>query len=186
MRFLGVGLSKTGTTSLHRALQILGFKSIHYDTVRLTRVIFGQNNAPNFRIYDDVDAVSDIPSALFYREFADVYPDLKFILTVRDENDWWVSIRNHLRRFPVRSEADNPFKWRLRHYVFGSATPREFLFKKRFRDHNQAVIATVSQDRLLIMNVAAGDGWEALCDFVGRTVPKGTPFPAANRTPANF
>ncbi|MFZ5789775.1 MAG: sulfotransferase family protein [Pseudomonadota bacterium] len=181
MQFLGVGLSKTGTSSLHRAMRILGFKSLHYDAVRLKNVILGIDNSPDFKIYDDLDVVSDLPSAFFYKEFARAYPNLKFILTVRDEDEWWVSIRNHYRRHPVRSERDNPFRWHLRHYVYGSAIPNEFLFKKRFRDHNQAVMATIQADRLLVMNITAGDGWAALCDFVERPQPRGVPFPVANR-----
>ncbi len=43
MKVLGVGLSRTGTLSLHAALEILGLKSLHYDTVRLNDVLDGGN-----------------------------------------------------------------------------------------------------------------------------------------------
>src|SRR5262245_49667382 len=98
MRILGVGLSKTGTTSLHRALCRLGFKSLHFDDQRLNDVIVGTNDTPDFRRYDDLDAVLDIPAACFFEELMHAYPDCKCILTVRDENQWWRSIESHFKR----------------------------------------------------------------------------------------
>ena len=68
MKILGVGLSRTGTKSLTRALEILEFTAIHNDRERLTPIILGVENNPDFRVYDDVDAVTDLPSAYFFRE----------------------------------------------------------------------------------------------------------------------
>ncbi len=77
MEILGAGLSRTGTKSLTRALDILGFTTIHNDRKRLNPVIFGIDNTPNFRVYDDVDAVTDLPSAYFFRELLHAYPTAK-------------------------------------------------------------------------------------------------------------
>lgn len=77
MKVLGVGLSKTGTVSLHTALGILGLNAMHYDTHRLNRVLDGSDPAPNFRIYDDFDAVTDLPAAAFYDELLQTYPQAK-------------------------------------------------------------------------------------------------------------
>ena len=68
MKILGVGLSRTGTMSLTLALRRLGLKAMHYDRVRLNDILDGSNPDPDFHRYDDVDAVTDIPSAYFYRE----------------------------------------------------------------------------------------------------------------------
>ena len=65
MKILGVGLSRTGTMSLTIALHKLGFRAIHYDRVRLNDILDGSSRNPDFRRYDDVDAVLDIPSAYF-------------------------------------------------------------------------------------------------------------------------
>ena len=101
MKILGVGLGRTGTMSLTLALRRLGFRAMHYDRVRLNDVLHGSNTAPDFRRYDDVDAVLDVPSAYFYRELLDAYPEAKAILTVRDVEAWWKSIERHVNvHFP--------------------------------------------------------------------------------------
>ncbi len=181
MQILGAGLSKTGTTSLHRALGILGLRSLHYDTHRLNDVVMGLNPSPDFRRYDDVDAVLDIPAACFFTELLAAYPTAKCILTTRDEDRWWNSIRLHFNeKSPVTSPAQEPFKWALRNFVYGSAEATEFLFRKRFREHNDRVLQSVPPERLLVMNVPAGDDWQALCNFLEMPLPD-LPFPHQNR-----
>lgn len=189
MKVLGVGLSRTGTTSLHRALRLLGFKSLHYDTVRLNDVLDGSNREPNFRCYDDVDAVSDIPAALFYRELLTAYPSAKAILTVRDPDSWWRSVQLYFTQtFPVPPAIDLRPPWNLtsfraavRDLAYGSSTPKEFLYRKRFVEHNARVQAEIPGQRLLVIDIVGGEGWERLCPFLDVPVPK-LPFPHINRT----
>jgi hypothetical protein len=181
MKILGVGLSKTGTTSLHRALGMLGYHSLHYDQHRLNDIIDGTNRFPDFRRYDDVDAVLDIPTACFFEELTQAYPDCKCILTLREEDQWWRSIEEHFnRKSPVPSPQHDLFKWRVRHYVYGAATAHEFLFRKKYRQHNDNVLRTVPAHRLLVMDITAGDGWERLCPFLGISAPP-LAFPHDNR-----
>src|SRR5262245_29709336 len=159
MKILGVGLSKTATTSLHRALGILGFRSLHYDDHRLNDILDGSNNHPDFRRYDDIDAVLDIPSAYFFEELMQAYPECKCILTVRDADQWWKSIERHFnQKSPVSSREHNPVKWHIRNYLFGSSVAHEFLFRKRYRQHNDHVMRTVPPERLLRVDITAGDG----------------------------
>jgi len=181
MRILGVGLSKTGTTSLYRALSLLGFRSLHYDDRRLNDVVDGSNPHPDFHRYNDVDAVLDIPTAVFYEELLEAYRECRCILSIRDENEWWESIRAHFNdRRPIACREQAPFKWDLRHYVYGSARATEFLFRKRFRQHNRQVCDRVPPERLLVIDVTAGEGWEKLCPFLGVDAPA-APFPHQNR-----
>jgi hypothetical protein len=198
MKILGVGLSRTGTLSLTRALRQLGFNALHYDRLRLNDVLDGTNPSPDFRRYDDVDAVTDIPSAHFYRELLQAYPSCKAILTLRDVESWWVSVSRHVNvHFPYRPPrvfgydsrlralgarpltdpgADNHFKMLLLNCVYGSTIALEYLYKKKYREHNERVQREVSPDRLLVMDLTAGDGWDKLCGFLGLPVPD-MPFP---------
>ena len=198
MKVLGVGLGRTGTLSLHRAFQILRFKSIHYDQVRLTDILDGSNPHPNFRRYDDVDAVTDIPTAFFYREILEAYPECKAVLTVRDVESWWKSSIKHNAQDPVaepslwdRTRAlvsaetaarlkRHRFKTNVRNYVYGSAVPREFLYKRKFLEYYERVPSEIPPSRLLVMNITAGDGWELLCPFLGVPIPS-EPFPHENK-----
>jgi hypothetical protein len=202
MKILGVGLSKTGTTSLAHAVRLLGFSSIHYDQQRLTPLLLGRDPSPDFRVYDDVDAVFDIPSAYFYRELLAAYPESRAILSVRDLEGWWRSIERHfnqerrvtapggrdylraLVRGPARlraQEAEIAFRTNLRNCVYGSTDAREFVFKKKFIEHNERVRQEVDPARLLVIDVTAGQGWPELCSFLDIPIPN-VPFPHSNIT----
>lgn len=200
MKILGVGLSKTGTMSLTMALRLVGFKAMHYDRIRLNDVLDGSNPRPDFRRYDDVAAVTDIPSAYFYRELLDAYPEARAILTVRDVESWWSSVSHHVNvQFPlpqhldcarwtqplgssprVDPDAHARFMMLLHNYVYGSPTAHEFLWKKKYLDHNESVVQQVPSERLLVMDITAGDGWDKLCRFLDIPVPD-VPFPHLHR-----
>jgi hypothetical protein len=181
MKILGVGLSKTGTTSLHRAMIILGFSSIHYDTERLKDVLDGSNPRPDFRRYDDIDAVTDLPTAYFYDELLIAYPMCNCILTIRNEDDWWESIRYHVNeRYAPEGGKRTKLNSQVLNYVYGSAEAHEFLYRKKYREHNERVLAKIPGDRLLVMDLAAGDGWEKLCPFLGVAIPAAL-FPHEHR-----
>jgi hypothetical protein len=183
VRVLGVGLSRTGTTSLTKALEILGYRSLHYDQDRLRNIIFGHLASPDFRVYDDYDAVTDLPTAFFYRELLEAYPDCKAILTVRDIDAWWHSMKCHYDRYGHSWEkrVDKHFNFvrDVRNIAYGSYIPREYLYKKRFTEHNEQVLKEVNSDRLLVMDITAGDGWDRLCSFLGEPAPD-TAFPFLN------
>ena len=72
-KILGIGLSRTGTTSLHLAMGMLGYRSIHCP--RLDRL--GE-------ILEHYQAAVDTPIACSFRELDLCYPDSLFILTIRD------------------------------------------------------------------------------------------------------
>ena len=76
-KVLGVGLSKTGTSSLSAALTILGYRTVHYPPLDRLR-----------ELLDDSDAATDTPVACSFRELDRQYPGSRFILTVRDPDSW--------------------------------------------------------------------------------------------------
>ena len=181
MKILGVGLSKTGTTSLNEALKILGLNSLHWEPERLREVLDGSDSKPDFRYYDDVDAVTDLPAAYFYDELLEAYPETKCILTIRDETDWWKSIEAYFNKtYPAKSLEEDFLGCRERNYIYGSTTAYEFLYRKKYREHNERVISKVPSHQLLVMNIIAGDGWETLCPFLDVPTPS-VPFPHINK-----
>jgi hypothetical protein len=188
--------------SLTLALRRLGFRTKHYDRERLNDILDGSNPNPDFRRYDDVDAVTDIPSAYFYRELLAAYPAAKAILTVRDVESWWRSMERHVnvdfpylppkvfgydqRRRTLGASpltdpgAHNHFMMLLRNCVYGSTIALEYPYKKKYLDHNAAVVRDVPPERLLVMDITAGDGWQKLCGFLGLPAPD-LPFPHEHR-----
>jgi hypothetical protein len=166
--------------SLARALAMLGLRTLHNDMKRLNDILDGSTPRPDFRRYDDVDAVVDLPSAWFFEELLDAYPEAKCILTVRDEDSWWESVSAHTGEiFTMTAREREPVRWDLRLHAYGSADPREFTYRKRYREHNARVRAVVPPERLLVLDIVGGDGWQPLCRFLDLPVPA-EPFPHGN------
>ena len=57
---------------------------------------------------------------------------------------------------------------------------KEARLKKMYKEHNENVIAKVPSDRLLVWNVK--DGWEPLCDFLGKDLPTEAKFEIMKKT----
>jgi hypothetical protein len=182
MKILGVGLSRTGTLSLCEALKILGFNSIHWEPERLRDIIMGENNNPSFRRYDDVDAVTDLPASIFYKEIKKAYPECKFILTIRDENSWYRSIEYHYNICVPINMKNDPTSLteakKTQNYIYGSSDPTEFLYKKKFREHNESIIK--QYPNTLVMNIENDANWETLCGYLKMPIPN-IPFPHKNK-----
>lgn len=201
LKYICAGLSRTGTTSFHHAMEALGFSSLHYDTERLWDVVCGKNNNPSFRVYDDLDVICDLPAPIYLSELMNAYPEAKVVLTVRDTDGWWKSIHARFAGHPIkkvsplgrfamargwsawpgrRHDQSRMFKAAARTLAYGSSTPQAESYKRKYELFNQHVIDSVSPEKLLVMNICAGDGWEKLCPFVGCEIPT-TPFPRSNK-----
>ena len=178
---IGVGLSRTGTTSLNEALRTLGIKSIHYQPHLLEDALWGRDQ--NFRVYDHVEAVTDLPAAHFYREISTAYPNSKLILTIREENSWFQSVSHHYRtiedRINLLQTTEETKNWlkktsrQIRKVVYGSEkVTKEYI--EKYKTHNESVNAD------LTMDITEGDGWEKLCNFLNKPIPN-TPFPYKNK-----
>ena len=84
-KIFGIGLSRTGTQSLSRALRTLEYRTAHYPNIvyyRLGRADIDINEVKKY------DAVTDIPVARFYKELDIAFPGSKFILTIRNAKKW--------------------------------------------------------------------------------------------------
>lgn len=179
MKIFGIGLSKTGTTSLAAALEILGYRTRDYpgltsytpdDLASIDPLLLAQN-----------EALTDTPIPSFYRELDRQFPGSKFILTVRDMDGWLLSCKKQFT--PKLAEKQNEAHNLLFMDLYGTTVFDEELFRRgyqRFVDGVRQHFKDRPQD-LLVLDVAGGDGWDALCAFLGKPVPD-IPFPKANVT----
>jgi tetratricopeptide (TPR) repeat protein len=171
-KIFGIGLSRTGTTSLHWALGMLGFRSIHYP--------------PADRLSDylhNYDAATDTPVACNFRELDDACLGSRFILTVRDSNSW---ISSAERFFLERPEPRDRWERAVRIKTYGALQWDRDLFMHAYHRHI-ADVADYFRNRpnaLLIMNIVAGEGWNVLCPFLGIAM-QDVPFPHANHQDSN-
>ena len=122
----------------------------------------------------------------FLAQLADHYPEAKVLLTVRDPDKWFESTRETILSENIRElVALTPDQAFFNETVFkdyvGHFGDRAFI-TDYFRRHNEAVIAAIPKERLLVYEIE--QGWEPLCAFLGLPVPN-TPFPHVN-TRAEF
>jgi Sulfotransferase domain len=171
-KVFGIGFHKTGTTSLAKALTILGYRVTGPNGVDDPEI--AQNvYAMAFGLAEKFDAFQDNPWPILYRELDKEFPNSKFVLTIRPTTAWIKSIENHF------AEEDTP----MRKWIYGVGHPRgnETIYIDRYERHNREVVGYFAgRDKdLLIMDVTRGEGWEKLCQFLREPIPS-VSFPCAN------
>ena len=172
-KVFGIGFHKTGTKSLSKALEILGYKVC--GTV-------GTNN-PNIKeevhqlaydLVDKYDAFQDNPWPILYKELDQKYPGSKFILVIRPVDSWIKSIVTHFRT------RNSP----MRELIYGVGHPKgnEQIYIERYERHNREVIEYF-KDRpndLLVIHLKEGNLWGKICPFLGKEIPD-VEFPHVNK-----
>ena len=174
MRVYGIGLSKTGTTSLSAALEILGIESVH-NPEDLLSVDSNGKLVIDLEQAEAYPSLTDVPAARFFRELDNCFPGSKFILTTRDQEAWLRSCADHFHRVFGGIVAQ-----RLTEEIYGTTVFDSGLFAKAYEDHFSSVIdyfAGREQD-LLILDTAEPDKWRLICDFLNLPVPE-EDFPAS-------
>jgi len=190
---IGAGYGRTGTLSLKRALELLGYNKCHHmievihkpgETDRWLDAIV-QDDADWDALFEGFQACVDWPACHVYRALADYYPDAKVILTVRDPLEWFHSmtattlnvIRPRLadamahpggRNLGIELVVKGAFDGIIDDPAHGAAM---------FNRHTREVIDSIPAERLLVFDVR--EGWEPLCAFLGKPVPREA-FPRVN------
>jgi hypothetical protein len=179
-RVFGIGLGKTGTSSCHKALELLGYRCLHSGGVETAASVLRaiDESRPLLHYLDpEVDAFTDVLPIRVYFHLADVqYPGSKFVLTVRDRQQWLESLRRHVERNQERKAAGELQD------QFDLGTVDVDGWATEYRRHEAVVRGYFAHrpDDLLVLDIAAGDAWEPLCEFLGHPVPD-TRFPHENR-----
>ncbi len=199
---IGAGFGRTGTMSLKAALELLGFGPCYHMTemvrnpshFRLWTAARDGEQVDWRRLYARYRATVDWPGCLYYRELLAAFPQAKVILTVRDPERWYDSVRDTLFSLKTASDsqlaaaaraAGRPIPVQYENRIWtdtfaGRFTDREYAIGVYLR-HNEQVRRTVPADRLLEYQVSRG--WPPLCDFLQVPQPE-QPFPRLNDTQA--
>jgi len=174
-KVFGIGFPRTGTMSLVRALNLLGIRSLHNPVPLLT--------ALDHPLLQSFDGFADNPLPLIYPQLDARFPGSRFILTDRDVEGWLGSVRWMLSAGRTHGNWDaRPAIVAMHTALYGAAVFDADRFRDRFLRHRRDVHAYFAGRRhdLLIMDLARGDGWDPLCRFLERPVPR-RPFPHDNR-----
>jgi hypothetical protein len=177
MKVFGIGMQRTGTTSLVKGLNMLGIKACHFPG----ELLYNLDNP----IITKFQGFADNPVPLLYRQLDSRHPNSKFILTIRDEQEWLKSMRW------LFTEGREVFRWdskKVRDLIrdihtglYGTTTFEETVFLEKYRAHRQDVL-TYFADRpeaLLTLDLTQGNAFEKLCPFLDRPIPR-RPFPRQN------
>lgn len=178
-KVFGVGLHKSGTSSLRIALEELGYRVCGPNRQLLRAIRKGDYSSVD-GIVSCFDAFEDLPWPLIFKYLFERYGNsAKFVLTTRISAErWFASIESHARTSGPLSDT-----WRL---VYDTYRPfgRMEQYIRKYISHNTQVREFFSErgagDRLLELCFERGDGWVKLCEFLGEPVPD-IPFPHTNR-----
>ena len=183
---IGAGFGRTGTESMKLALEALGKGPCHHmkevlassEQIALWRSA-AQGDLPEWEeAFAGYNSAVDWPTAYFWRELSEYYPDAKVLLTVRRADSWYESMTNTI--FKTLKASTDPASIGLKligEGVFGGRLDDRAhaiaVYEKNIAD----VQAAFTQERLLTYHLS--EGWEPLCQFLGEPVPN-IPFPRSN------
>ena len=164
----GIGLSKTGTTSLFAALGMLGYRAATYRHFRSLGVEGWFQDDFGVDYLAGYDAATDLPLASYYPQLDSRYPGSLFILTVRDVESWLDSARRHFTNEPASA-----FGRDVRLVAYGISGFDESRFRFVYEAHLRNVTEYFRERRnsLLTLDIVGGEGWDKLCPFLGREIP---------------
>jgi len=167
LKIAGIGLGKTGTTSLATALGLLGYRTVH--------------DPQSFRDIRGCVATVGSPVAYWFRN--GVLPECeKYILTVRNVDDWVASYKSHLKSTKL-TQIGSPMFYQVRSYFFNLSDGEDVL---RDAYYKHLSFCRNSGLPILELDICGGEGWRKLCDFLGRSdfisSKQEPPFPWRNQS----
>lgn len=218
MKVLAMGLPRSGTLSMARALEILGYENVFHgmksidspsDWIVLERAADATfKNLPTYtgkpftrdqwdEVFGASEAATDVAS-VFGPTLTNVYPDAKVVLVKRDFDKWFKSMETAVFRNIWGAGADFFVEW-VEPILGSRAGPgsRKILLgffqaedlaeihrnaRMAYDRHHREMHEAVPPGQLL--DYKLGDGWEPLCEFLGKPVPVGVEFPHVNENEA--
>lgn len=177
-RIFGIGLNKTGTSSLHAALETLGYESLHWGGPALRRLVEFSIDAdeplvsrldPRFDAFSDIQALS-----VNFDRLDEQYPGSRFVLTVRPVEEWIASRRRHVEANIRRRDAGD--------YHGRFLTVDEPAWRAEWEHHvGRARAHFAGRDDFLEIDLTAAAAWGPLCTLLDVPEPA-VPFPHVNRS----
>jgi len=180
-RIFGVGMNKTGTCTLGRAIQRLGIGPIaSEDAVQnadiIDKVLHEGDYEPALRFAGIYRFFEDRPWNVYdmYRRLDERYPGSRFILTTRSPESWWKSVHRWITVTKPRMAET------YRVHLKADTLSEKDMVAGYLRYNQEVVDYFRGRSDFLSVDFGAGDKWEPLCNFLGLPVPD-LKFPHANK-----
>jgi len=205
LKIIGAGFGRTGTLSIYKALNQLGYPCYH-----MFEVLENQDNKSHLdfwrkvantepgrqhdweQVFSKYSATVDNPACCVWRELYAAYPDAKVVLSIhpRGAEAWYESTMDTIYftetmwQFKVlkfttpfgRKFGDMSRKLIWQRSHKGTMNDRDKAIAHYHR-HIAKVKSAVPADRLLVFSV--DQGWKPLCEFLGVATPESV-FPNVN------
>ena len=183
-KVFGIGLSKTGTTSLASALDILGWQTAHFPQSDYQCDYRGCGFRP-------VRCAERRPRLGLFESLYAAYPNALFVCTERPLESWEASVRGHrirtrgtdeppdLDRIAAVEGPDSPWTARLPIHDLIWRQPDLASVHAHWAARVEAFFAD-KPGKLLRFSVFEGHGWAELCGFLDLPLPEQA-FPHANK-----
>ena len=174
-KIFGIGLQRTGTTSLYHAGKLLGLRAAP-NAIDL----FYDLHAP---IIDQYDLFTDNPIPHLYQQIDQLYPNSKFILTTRPVDDWLASVEwLFTQEIPTLPDHLQQIGSQIHTAFYGRDTFDETIFREEwhsYHDEAQTYFSSRPEDLLIIDLAQEKRPWSIISPFLGLPEPN-TPFPHSN------
>jgi hypothetical protein len=188
-RIFGIGLTRTGTTSLTAALDVLGYRTFHFPADDATRdqilaLLAEGGDSLRLPLLERIDVATDTPVCATFEALDAGYPGSKFILTTRDREPWLDSCKQLWESWAMPYLREHPgeplavYVEAIHARLYGTQTFDRGRFSRAYDDYIERVRRHFRNRPadLLTVDVCAGAGWEPLCGFLNLPIPD-TKFP---------
>lgn len=196
MRVIGAGFGRTGTTSAAAALEVLGIAPCVQmqtmwadpDLAAAWAAHYAGTPAEWRELLAPFAASVDWPGVWEWKRFADLWPDAKVLLTLRDAGEWYDSVIATIHAWTAPAEDVGPPPvaalldrvWQVHFGGWAQVRDRDRTIAA-YEAHVDDVRRSCPPGRLVEWRVR--DGWEPLCAGLGLPVPD-APVPHLNRRDA--
>jgi hypothetical protein len=176
MKIFGIGVARTGTTTLAKALEILGYKSVHVEcnVMEVSNDDGHDTFSINKEVIENNEAIVGTPLSPCYEMLANQYPDSLFIITIRESEGWLKSCSlSFTEQLPMDDNHHALHRWLYDSILFDKEK-----FLKGYMNYVNKVLTFFDRNnrKLFLYNICSGNRWLPLCEFVGKDVPE-CPFP---------
>lgn len=172
-KVFGLGLARTGTTSMHEAMGLLGLRSAP-DSLPLLDSI-------DIDFLGRYDAFFDNPIPFRYQALNTVCPNSKWIVTQRPLDDWLSSMDWLFGPGLARLKPDmRVIGDRVHRQVYGSDRFDEDRLRRVYVQHYGELQEWLRDRESVWVHIDQGCRWEPLCELLGTPVPP-IDFPHANK-----
>lgn len=170
-----IGFHKTGTSSMGEVLRSLGYNWYNYrQNPAMVKEIVAGNYTLAKQVSAQYEAFEDDCWPFLFKELDKWYPGSKFILTVRDQQQWMESVTRYF--------TNTDSVWRS--FLYGHSVPagHEQEYLEVYNKHNADVLDYFKDrpQQLLVLDITAEPDWKSICAFLERPVPLQLPFPHLN------